>query len=82
MSVPQLVLRRTVFLFIFFAIALMEFEHDVVVPEYTLYVLSEVVELVAYTGIGDGAVGSEGLEGAGADVESLHDFLAVNPVFE
>ena len=37
---------------------------------------------MAYLDVGDGAVGAEGLEGAGADVELLHDVLAVEEVVE
>ena len=65
MSVPQLVLRRTALLFIFFAIALFYLEHDVTGAEYSVDVAAVVVDLVAYLDVGDGAVGSEGLEGAG-----------------
>ena len=45
-------------------------------------VAAVVVDLVAYLDVGDGAVGAEGLEGAGADMELLHDVLAVEEVVE
>lgn len=80
MSVPQLVLRRTAHLFISFAIALFYLEHDVAGAEYSVDVAAVVVDLVAYLDVGDGAVGAEGLEGAGADVEFLHDILAVEEI--
>ena len=65
MSAPQLVLRRTALLFISFAIALFYLEHDVAGAEYSVDVAAVVVDLVAYLDVGDGAVGAEGLEGAG-----------------
>ena len=37
---------------------------------------------MAYLDVGYGAVGPQGLEGAGADVEFLHDVLAVEEVVE
>ena len=62
--------------------AIGEVEHGVVVGEDFADVLPAVVEFVVYAGGEEGAVGAECLQGAGREVEDLHDVLSVDPVFE
>lgn len=62
------------------AIALVDFVHCVVVSEEFFNVLFVVVDFVAYAGVGQGSVGAEGLEGAGTDVQELHDVLTVEKI--
>ena len=62
------------------AIALVDFVHCVVVSEEIFNVLFVVVDFVAYAGVGQGPVGTERLEGAGTDVQDLHDVLTVEKI--
>ena len=50
------------------------------VSEEVFNVLFVVVDFVAYEGVGQGSVGTEGLEGAGTDVQDLHDVLTVKKI--
>ena len=82
MSAPHRVYLSTVCLFIVLSIAFADVEHYIVVFQEPFYVVTEVVDFPADTGIGYRPVRAESLEGAGADVESHHHVLSVKEGFE
>ena len=82
MSTPHIVLLRRVALSILFSIVSADIIHDVVVAEDLLYILTEIVDLASDAGIWDCSIASEGLQSAGADMEQLHDVLAVEEFLE
>ncbi len=67
----------TICLFFVLSIAFADVEHYIVVFQEPFYVVTEVVDFPADSGVGYRPVRAEGLEGAGADVEPHHHVLAV-----
>lgn len=68
---------NTACLFIVLSIAFADVEHHIVVFQYPFYVVTEIVDLPADACVRYCSVRSEGLEGAGADMEFHHHVLSV-----